>query len=985
MGPLRLLGGAVLGFAVTLAPAFAQPHAATAATDLEIPGGVEPLARVLGLDPSTAVAARIIGDAGRVAYSVPEGQAENLRVVAILKQYFDAVDVLTAINGRLSLPSAAPATDRRVVSLFGALGLTVVDQAPRVRLAAGAAAEAQRELLERAGVEIQPIVDGLNRGETVTVSLTPGYAPLPLGAAVWSRILPRKASERPLYRAILEDRQACLLYVGLSAVDPETLAALAASEGLLRDLYDRAAVFAANSRMLRIRRGGLVVPGGQPASPLWESVVGAPATDPAAFVRRLYSGEGRIAFMFDTIGSADDARQKFALGLWIPNASDRLDRFRRLASLFSAFDESWKIRATPFSHPAMDPALALVSVRVGADGSPTAPSSRPFWTAVLSETAADSSRTDWTGEEADAAWLLGRALEAPVVARRPRVERMAFANRLLQSGVTDLGAVVRAANGFARFPALMETLERIPVTEPSLYGDAAQRAASLDALDSSRAHVALAQFQSAAAIVERARFARTLSAAGATALMRSLVAVNIVDSGYDGGIARWIDRSLLPAVAASDHDAEAAVLHGIAGVSPARPVPVTWEDARYVLDIAAADFDRLERLRREQRTPSLGSVLAFTKAVAAMPEDGGVTDDVRSSVAAIRLDRDPRVIDGLRDSVQDVQADARAGHLRARDKSRLTQLGDRLLAYTLLSIVYAASLGDPDGDPTTIFDPQLGDRHEFSRIGGRAWTIPHEESGSGQPWHMQGSLLALDVGLARFTLRRLSTEPPLHAPRVSSNDRATFAETAALLNGFDLQDADAAAIAASVARGHARIAQLTTAPDAASQLEAIDAEVRIGAASREAIRWSLAHDVASVPALFSLVDAFWLGGPPAALVDRLDLWGLSPRPLDGALVSRFPRAAEWETFAGRPSIGLIATRTPELVLRVAMALDELKLPAGLARGIVSAATLDLVDEAPLGHRDDRRGVARFAETLSTSRIQDYVSLLTANGPLVPAR
>jgi hypothetical protein len=221
-------------------------------------------------------------------------------------------------------------------------------------------------------------------------------------------------------------------------------------------------------------------------------------------------------------------------------------------------------------------------------------------------------------------------------------------------------------------------------------------------------------------------------------------------------------------------------------------------------------------------------------------------------------------------------------------------------------------------------------------------------------------------------------EPPSQAPRISSNDRQTFAESVALMNPHDLRDGDIAEIAAAIARGRERAAHL-----APSDVDAIDEHVGLGATQREAIRWSLQHDPAALPRLFALGDLFWLGSPAPSLLERVDVWGTAVRPIDGSLRLVMPRPRAWEVFSGRPSVGLLASRTPEAALRVAEALAELKLPAALARGVVAAATLDMVDEATFGHHDDRRGAARFAELLTLARIQDYVSFLTAAGPLIP--
>jgi len=76
---------------------------------------------------------------------------------------------------------------------------------------------------------------------------------------------------------------------------------------------------------------------------------------------------------------------------------------------------------------------------------------------------------------------------------------------------------------------------------------------------------------------------------------------------------------------------------------------------------------------------------------------------------------------------------------------------------------------------------------------------------------------------------------------------------------------------------------------------------------------------------------------------------------------------------------------PDLNLRVAVALAELKLPAALARGVLAAAMQDYVDRVKPLYPDDWLTLVRAAQALSTERIQDYIAALTVNGPLVPAR
>jgi hypothetical protein len=985
----RAPAAAAVVVALSLATPAGAQTAPSSSSEIELPGGVVALARAVGLDGSSTNPARLFVEIAHLAYSVPQGQTENVQALAVIRRYFDLVDELTAANaaGGLTLSSLAGQKVRpRVVDL---LGLALSADGTSVIVPEAADTAMAREMADRAGIDVAALAAALNRGGAVTVPLQVDRVRLPLGTAVWARLLPRKDGPRPLHRAILEDRQACLLYAGLAALDPPTLDAIAAAPGLESDLYERAGTFAAFARALHVRDGAIVPPGGPETAALWEAVAGEKLHAVRAFVRALFARDGgRLAYLFDTIAALDPPRQRFALSLGVRNGDDRLDRFRKLASLFASYDESWRIRSTPFSRPAVDPGLLLHVLPVSPEGALPPPDSRAFWTDVFADRPLDSrasaARSDDTAVEA--AWLLARVFEPPIATRRDRFERLLFVIRLLSNGASA-DAAMQAAQGFRRFPALMLTLERMPITDAAVYGEAARAAAALESMDGGDASAAIILFQTSVAVVERARFARTISPETATAVTRALAAVPVSEAG---AMARWFEETLLPALSEQGNsappsrlDADRVLIRAVAGRPPASPATLDWEGTRYRVDVAESEVKRLERLRRDQKAASVSAILAFARSLARSPADAAGNGEIARTLAALGVDHDPPALSGLRDLMQGAQRAVRDGTLKSGDRARLVRLADHLLAYSLLTFAYATSLGDADADPTTVFDPNLGDRHDLSRRTASTWRLPHEESGVGQPWHLQGSLLALDTGLARFALRRLSTEPPIRAPEVSSNDRRTFAESVAFMNPYDLRDEDLKAIAATLARGRARVAELQAGDG--NRLDAISEAAGLGAWDRETLRWTLAHDREAVLGLFSLTELFWLGAPTAPLVARLDAWGVSARPIDGSLRSTFPRAEPWETFSGRPSIGLMAARTAEMTLRVAAALAELDLPAALIRGVVSAATLDLVDEAPLGHHDDRRAVAKYAEAVPLVRIQDYVSFLTASGPLIPVR
>jgi hypothetical protein len=73
----------------------------------------------------------------------------------------------------------------------------------------------------------------------------------------------------------------------------------------------------------------------------------------------------------------------------------------------------------------------------------------------------------------------------------------------------------------------------------------------------------------------------------------------------------------------------------------------------------------------------------------------------------------------------------------------------------------------------------------------------------------------------------------------------------------------------------------------------------------------------------------------------------------------------------------------DLNLRVLLALNELHLPASIARGVLPAATQDYIDTVRPLYPDDWLTLVRSAQSISTNRIADYVAALTVDGTLSP--
>lgn len=303
----------------------------------------------------------------------------------------------------------------------------------------------------------------------------------------------------------------------------------------------------------------------------------------------------------------------------------------------------------------------------------------------------------------------------------------------------------------------------------------------------------------------------------------------------------------------------------------------------------------------------------------------------------------------------------------------------------LSSILYAAHLGDPSGPGVTSGNAAL--RHDLGLAiatpGARSsgpWRLPSEDFSGRAGWRVRGSLLALDSALGRLALRRLDPTSMPEEPKLGPHQRVALSVTGALFNPFAMTDESRDEIAATLARGRARVAALTA--DTAV-VERVAREAGLSEWRKTVLAWTIANDHQALATQFSLLELFWLGAPRPSAVRALDAWGASALPLTGCVCLEMPRPRPWEEFTGRLATGLIATRAADVALRIADAFSALRLPASLAPGVLAYALQDVAEHARPGYSEDWDEFGRAARDLTVDRISDYVAALTANGPLMP--
>lgn len=848
---------------------------------------------------------------------------------------------------------------------------------------------------------------------------SPGVVPLPLTAEFWRQVVVGPAvADEALLRAIVTDRRAALVYVGLAALDEPTLRFLDEHRDVAATLArDRAAAFAAFARSLVVRDGRVVAPGGDEAADVWAHLVGVPPHDARRFVPELLGRSGgRVAYLFDNVTWIDQPRRRFVLGLGIADPALRRQHADALVAAVVASSHSWSLDAQPFSRPLVDAVTLLQEVRVADAGRLEPRLGRGLLSRIVAgfDLPGDPERElGATDDPPDAATLVTLASHANVELRMRRRDAVLFAQRLAarHAGAAPRDVLV-AARALGRYRLLMLTLERMDVREISAYVDVARMAERLSSLrDPRRARLALALVQGALAAVERARFARAVDPDTATRLVQSLARVPVTSGQYDGAIGQWIVRDLLPALDEPERHstaspaisrAETTLLRAWAGCrGPATPATVDWEGAVYQLDRCAAETARLDRIRRSQRSTPLDAALTAWSLVERLQSvpDRATARTLGRAMADLTRELSPAVSSHADDAeVQDAvgRLSAAAGALErehalvdrvlARHETSLASAAAVLLADSLTGLVYATALGDAAGRLARA--PSLARRHDFGLGADTAearvstpWQIAVEDRREGRPLSVRGSLLALDVALAGEALWRLSLLPPGRAPGLAAAQSAGFAETVALMNPWDLTDDARDAIGTAMRRGRERLASFVARDDLAGLADG----ARLRGWRRAMLPWAAALQPDEVTSWLAPREILELGldAVDGRALAPLQPWGAPSTALDGCLCLRFPDEPGWERDTGRAASGALAARSADAALVVAGFLHERGLPASLARDILAGLMPRLVDDAPALHFDDWFSVVRHISRTSAEVLEDLTAALAARGPLVP--
>lgn len=1010
------LATAAAWVAASAAFAHAQPSppAAGELGTLQVPGGRWALGE-LGL-PASVERGSVVRLLVQRFYDPSTGARPTEAVLARVQAGLDlAVRVedaarAAAPGGTLSFPAIKTRQSRdRVRDALEALGVKLRDRRNQytASLDDGRRGREVQASLRGMGLDVAEVVTRLNKGDAVTVEVPGDELPLALSPTTWSQVVfERPISPRALFAEVLRTPNALLLWQGALAMDAPTRRFFEASPDLVRTVYrDSAPLFSAYSAQVMVRDGRLQIAGGPQVQPLWEALVDEPLASPARFVRRLFTrDDGRLAVFFDLLQRLPPPQRAFAAGLWLARTDERLDRFRALYAAFSGVDTEWKPAIAPFKRYPADPWLLLrgVSVSPGARGNTLAgPQQRRFWERAFEDGLPDQPERALRNLEddglVDAAWLLERVCQqGPVVRAARMLQLMVVPRAFPHPQAADLPGVLMAARGLVQFPALFLAVDRGDLLTPAIATRLARQADLVDRIgDRDRKAQALAAFQGAVALVTRMATTAALSHDAAIAALTSLLAVPLREDAFGGGVGEWLVDHILPPLGGAAGSADRLVLDALAlSAGSRRQVP--WEGETYVVDWTKAERGRLAQLRQAQGGFTVDQVVQLVqlrRRIAALTPTPEQARDATRAVAA--LDKTLEAAKPIAEISEPVEVSRLLGQVQRelervkspRDRDHLERAVDRLgrvvewaTLHVLASLAYTPYLGDPTGPAARAGDLSLRHRfgvHDPSESARRndPWRVPTQAGAGGA---VTGALLGVDLALSRLALRRLSTGTAPAPSLLITADVETFFAQVALANPRSVATSDMSAAVEALGRGRARV------QSAAGDAAALDVLAGAGGMTgdrRSVLAWMTHHEPSRVAEMFSLGELVAIGDGAGRIPDAA---GTPTLALDGRWRLAWPAAEPYEPYSGRPTLGLMATFTPDVSLRVAELIEQAHLPLELLPGVLAYAIQDLVDGAPVFSTDDWLGLVRHARALTKERFEDIVGALAGVGILSPA-
>jgi hypothetical protein len=661
--------------------------------------------------------------------------------------------------------------------------------------------------------------------------------------------------------------------------------------------------------------------------------------------------DGRLAWLYSVLSDLDAPRLAFALG---PGAN-QLEALERAASSTAP---EWKIDERPFWRPAFDFSLVLALVDVR-NGGPRG--SYGFWREVFGST--DLER--WRGQQGDpltSGTLIELLFEHPYTARE-RWDLFALGQRTpgVERNDPQAGLLLRGAR---LHPSLGLALDRVGVRDLAL-GVALHRAsARVTARDEIGTRGELVVWQGVLAMLERASLTGGLDAASLRTAFEELAALKLDDPRAE--LTAWLMGRFVPSLAGrpgAPAETERALLETIGGaLTPhgrRKHEAFSWEDLSYVIASNEASARVMSTVRGAQGPLTLDEAkLAWDISSGATEEAAPLADRLTASAIRDVALHGRRMQEALKE--RDVESLRREA---ARAAETITSLLLPAFAYS----PHLAASEMPELGADIAFRHELGPHSDAASTKVlRPWQLARGHARDDSGWHLQGSLLGLEVAVSNWYLRR-NGEPPTAAPVFDEPDVLAFALVPALLHLRGVEGLGLAEAAAAIDAGRRRAS-------AASDLRALDDMLRdagIDPWRRRALRVD-GKTPAEVADELSATESWRLGGAPGRFAPR--------GPLDGCLCLGETTHSTF-ILEGRRSSGMIGAGAVDVQLRTAVFLRKHQLPEQLFGGVIAGALLQMIENTRAARPDDFQAIAAAVSSIEDTRMEEHLLALVGDGTL----
>jgi hypothetical protein len=968
--------------------------------ELRVPGGVEAARRVFSLGPQDhRVESEWLPDFTHRFGQFESWPSASQRLQTYLR-YLDQVrQAALALPGGIRAPAPSDtASERdRARNFLELIGLKVSDTGgpARISLADSKPDLEHADWLAAAGVDVRAIATRLNAGEAVRISLGESILPLPL-PTFWTTAV-FKTGAMPI-ESLLSDRGWTFLYVGLLALDDETLGFLAAHPGLLQALHDDAPAFAAfAAESFRVRNGRVDLAGGPDTESIWRGLVGRPSTEPENFLRELVGRDGgRLAYFYAVVDQLERSRQTAVLGGHAASKA-RPDFVKECYAVFRGIDPTWTVSRHPFHRPSPDPALVILVLDMNAG------EIGPGWLAPLLDRVVTID--DWSAKPADVvraikdrpadlrwglSWVYGRAGESVA-----RFKLLRFAQRrfltLDRTHLPDLDAALRGA---WLMPALTFALERMGITDVAVYAHAARGGHDLSSFDQvDRTVPRLVRWQSALALLEQVERRRHLPPDRLNVLVNAISdAATDTAHGATEAVAGWMTKHLLTELVPGPIDrlTEREAIHWLVHGPEESGAKVSWEGVSYIYDETGSVERDVAALRRASPAPDLGHLIVLDEMAGRLAAGMSSLEDLRSWLGEFAAER--AIIERLQfDATQTRlllaafdKVSTPLGRIdNAKDLPRakreavnVGEIADALTDAIVPPLVYALAVS-PLNRPAGVFadtwrqhslSPLLNEPAKQWRqdVWMLATSVPREGGGT----TIRGSYLGLDLVLAESRLPR----PPGDLRLDDSQFRVL---TEALVLTRQPASADVDAIVAALGRGRNLAQGWRTTPAARERIRAELSSAGVDPRRANAFLWTLTHDPNAAPRVLTTTELMRLGGGHVP-----DAWGTQMKSVDGCPCARALSPGPMDNWRGSWPEGVPAAMTLDLQLRLAEHLNHMRLPAFLVDAVRPAATSEWLARIVPFAPDDWQAFPGWPSDLPESRVEQYLLALKSKGILV---